>query len=166
MFLQRILMLTACFIIPAQGACMSIPSLNPFKKEVYLMSPLKGQLVKDGQPLANTALEVMLSMPGGEQRTFAHQTDENGFFDLPAITEKMHVGPMTEFAIGQYVFALVDGEKVRFWYAGKREPEKFAEFSPPGEAEELVCELTNENQFTDQGTGFIATKCQWKSIRR
>lgn len=166
MLLQRILMLTACFIIPAQGACMSIPSLNPFKKEVYLMSPLKGQLVKDGEPLANTALEVMLSMPRGEQRTFAHQTDENGFFDLPAITEKMHVGPMTEFAVSQYVFALIDGEKVRLWYAGKREPELHGEFTPPGEPVDLVCDLDAEQITHREMAGVILTKCKWKTIRR
>ena len=153
------------FFSSVTGACMSPLSLNPFKKEVYLMSPLKGQLVKDGQPLANVELEVSLSMPG-EERTFKHQTDENGYFDLPAITEKMHLGPMTEFAIGQYVFAYVDGEKIRFWYAGKREPGKYAEFTPPGEAEDLICNIGDENQFTDQGAGFIGTICKWKSIRR
>ncbi|HEY7773148.1 MAG TPA: DUF6795 domain-containing protein, partial [Marinagarivorans sp.] len=126
---------------------MSIPSLNPFKKDVYLMSPLKGKLLKGGEPLANIELEVHLSMPGGEERVFKHQTDANGDFDLPAITDKMHVGPMTEFAIGQYVYAVIDGEKQRFWYAGKREPGLHAELSPPAAAVGLVCDIEQENEF-------------------
>ena len=153
------------FFSSVTGACMSPLSLNPFKKEVYLMSPLKGQLVKDGQPLANVELEVSLSMPG-EERTFKHQTDENGYFDLPAITEKMHIGPMTEFAVGQYVYAIIDGKKEDFWYAGKRESNLHAEFYPPGEPLDIVCDISGENAVHRELAGVIMTKCKWKSIRR
>ena len=141
-------------------------SLNPFKKEVYLMSPLKGQLVKDGQPLANIELEVVIVMPGGEERVYKHQTDSDGYFNLPEITDKMHVGPMTEFAISQFVYALINGQREEFWYVAKREPDKYAEFQPPGEAQNLICDLSDEDKTHRQIAGYVATKCKWQSIRR
>lgn len=77
------------------GACMPLPSLNPFKKEVVLMSPLKGTLLKDGKPLANIDIEVVIEVPGREERIYKHQTSASGEFDLPPIKDTMALGPMT-----------------------------------------------------------------------
>ncbi|HEY7771721.1 MAG TPA: hypothetical protein VIC26_00960, partial [Marinagarivorans sp.] len=66
----------------------------------------------------------------------------------------------------QYVYAVIDGEKQRFWYAGKREPGLHAELSPPAAAVGLVCDIEQENEFVDQGVGFIGSKCKWKTIRK
>ena len=90
------------------GACMSIPSLNPFKKEVVLMSPLKGVLLKGGQPLANVDIEVVVELPGGEERIYKHQTTSTGEFDLPVIKDTMTLGPMTEFVVSQFVDVFID----------------------------------------------------------
>ena len=141
----RTALLTLLFA-SVSGACMSIPSLNPFKKEVVLMSPLKGTLLKDSKPLANVDIEVVIVMPGGEERIYKHQTTSAGEFDLPAIKDTITLGPMTEFAVSQFVDAFIDGEKDTIWYAGKREPEIFAERHPAAETLGLTCDINNENE--------------------
>ena len=148
------------------GACMSIPSLNPFKKEVVLMSPLKGVLLKDGEPLANIDIEVVIVMPGGEERIFKHQTTASGEFDLPAIKDTMTLGPMTEFVVSHFVNIYNNEEKNTIWYAAKREPEMFAERHPPGETIGLTCDINSETESYRERAGFINTKCKWETIRR
>jgi hypothetical protein len=161
----KIALLTLLFI-SVSGACMSIPSLNPFKKEVVLMSPLKGTLLKAGKPLANAEIEVLIVMPGGEERTYKHQTDENGLFDLPVIKDTMILGPMTQFAVSQFVYVTVDGDKDEIWGASKLESGLFAERYPPAETIGLTCELNDDLEDYNQMIGFIYTKCKWTELRR
>ena len=148
------------------GACMSIPSLNPFKKEVVLMSPLKGVLLKGGQPLANVDIEVVVELPGGEERIYKHQTTSTGEFDLPVIKDTMTLGPMTEFVVSQFVDVFIDGEKDTIWSAGKREPGLFAERYPASETIGLVCDVNDERKKYQERAGYIRTKCTWKSLRK
>lgn len=150
----------------ASGACMPLPSLNPFKKEVVLMSPLKGTLVKDGKPLANIDIEVVIVMPGGEERIYKHQTSASGEFDLPVIKDTMTLGPMTEFVVSHFVNIYDNEEKKTIWYAAKREPELFAERHPPGETIGLTCDINHETESYRERAGFINTKCTWETIRR
>ena len=160
----RTALLTLLFA-SVSGACMSIPSLNPFKKEVVLMSPLKGTLLKDSKPLANVDIEVVIVMPGGEERIYKHQTTSTGEFDLPAIKDTMTLGPMTEFAVSQFVDVFIDGEKDTIWSAAKREPGLYAERHPASETIDLVCDITNEQVRYEERTGIISTKCTWKKLR-
>ncbi|BCD99356.1 DUF6795 domain-containing protein [Marinagarivorans cellulosilyticus] len=148
------------------GACMSIPSLNPFKKEVVLMSPLKGVLLKGGQPLANVDIEVVIVMPGGEERIYKHQTASTGEFDLPVIKDTMTLGPMTEFAVSQFVDVFINGVKDTIWSAAKREPGLFAERHPASETIGLVCDINNQKTRYSERAGVISTKCTWKSLRK
>jgi hypothetical protein len=163
---QLTIALLTLSLISVSGACMSIPSLNPFKKEVVLMSPLKGTLLKGGKPLANVEIEVVIVMPGGVRRTSNHSTDNYGKFTLPIIKDSMTLGPMTQFAVTQFVYVHTNGEKDRIWSAGKLEPEIFAERSPPGETIGLTCDLNDEVEDYRQMAGYISTKCKWKEIRR
>jgi hypothetical protein len=158
--------LLTLLLISASGACMSIPSLNPFKKEVVLMSPLKGALLKGGKPLANVEIEVVIVMPGGEERIYKHSTDDNGIFDLPVIRDSMTLGPMTEFAVSQFIFVVIEGEKEKIWSAGKREPGLFAERYPPGETLGLTCDLDDKRTTYRDRTGYINTLCKWETIRK
>ena len=148
------------------GACMSIPSLNPFKKEVVLMSPLKGTLLQDGKPLANIDIEVVIVMPGGEERIYKHQTTSAGEFDLPAIKDTITLGPMTEFAVSQFVDVFIDGIKDTVWSAGKREPGLYAEREPASETIGLVCDINDEKIKYSERAGYIRTKCTWKALRK
>ena len=157
--------LLAVTLITLSGICMPLSSFNPFNKEVVLMSPLKGTLMQGGKILAHTDIEVIIVMPGGEERIYKHKTDENGIFDLPVIKDRMTLGPMTEFAVSQYVEANVNGETYEIWVAGKREPGLFAERTPPAETIGLVCELEEETESYRESTGFIMTRCKWKSTK-
>ncbi len=148
------------------GACMSIPSLNPFKKEVFLMSPLKGVLLRGGEPLAYVDIEVVIVMPGGEERIFKHQTTASGEFDLPAVKDTMTLGPMTEFAVSQFVDVFIDGKKDTIWSAGKGEPGLYAERHPASEAIDLACDINDEEVKHDERSGYIRTKCTWKTLRK
>ena len=156
-----ILLFLSCF----SGACMSIDSLNPFKKEVVLMSPLKGDLVKNGVPLANVDIEVIVVMPGGEERVFKHKSNSSGQFDLPLVKDVMTIGPMTEFAVSQFVEVLVGGERHTVWSAGKRSPGLYEERYPPSETIGLVCDLDDERIKYQESAGYIRTSCKWDSLK-
>lgn len=145
---------------------MSIPSLNPFKKEVVLMSPLRGTLLKDGQPLPNVDIEVVIVMPGGEERIFKHASNNEGVFSLPAVKDTLTLGPMTEFVVNQFVNIMHEDKKNTVWYAAKREPGMFAERHPAGETLELTCDINSETESYRERAGFINTKCKWKTIKR
>jgi hypothetical protein len=166
MKIQLTIALLTLSLISVSGACMSIPSLNPFKKEVVLMSPLKGTLLKGGKPLANIEIEVVIVMPGGDERIFKHSTDEQGVFDLPVVKDTMILGPMTEFAVSQYVYSIDNGERHKIWSAGKREPGLFAERYPPGESVGLTCDLEHEEEHYREMVGSVITRCKWETIRR
>ena len=162
----KLTLLTLLFV-SVSGACMSIPSLNPFKKEVVLMSPLKGTLLKGGEPLANVDLRVEILMPDGERRPYHHKTDNNGYFDLPVITDTMTMGPMTEFAVSQWVYAIVDGNDVEVWVAGKRSEKLYGEFTyEPGEFLGLTCDINDPSNDDAAEEGSILTICKWTEIRR
>ena len=162
----KLTLLTLLFV-SVSGVCMSIPSLNPFKKEVVLMSPLKGTLLKGGEPLANIDLRVEILMPDGERRPYYHKTDANGYFDLPVIKDTMTMGPMTEFAVSQHVIAIIDGEEKEFWYAGKRSAGLHGEFRfEPGEFMGLTCDITGDRNRLAEEEGYFLTICKWEEIRR
>ena len=162
----KLTLLTLLFV-SVSGACMSIPSLNPFKKEVVLMSPLKGTLLKGSEPLANVDLRVEILMPDGERRPYHHKTDSNGYFDLPVITDTMTMGPMTEFAVSQWVYAALDGVDTKIWAAGKRSDKLHGEFTyEPGEFIGLTCDINDDRNDLADEEGSIVTLCKWKEIRR
>lgn len=155
------------FLATLPGACMPLP-LNPFKKEVILMSPLEGTLLKGGKPLKNMEITVKILMPNGEERWSEHFTNNEGEFSLPMVKDTMTLGPMTEFAVSQYAYVMDGDNPINFWYAGKQNPVLHGEFQfEPAELEGLTCDIDDEPS-TDglEEEGAIITSCKWKNIRR
>ena len=159
--------LSLIFLVTLSGACMPL-SLNPFKKEVILMSPLEGTLLKGGKPLKNMEIKVKILMPSGEERWSEHITNEKGEFRLPLVKDTMTLGPMIEFAVSQYAYVMDGENQINFWHAGKQSPDLHGEFQfEPAELEGLTCDI-NDEPTTDglDEEGAIITLCKWKSIRR
>lgn len=146
------------------SGCFSMGSLSTLKKEVVLMSPLEGRLTYQGQALKNTAMDVVIVLPGGDEKSFQYKTDEDGFFKIPALYDRMYIGPMTEFAVSQFIDVDFNGAKTTIWSAGKRDPGLYAERNPPRKAVGVTCDLSGETKRYKEGAGYIKTKCHWVEL--
>ena len=71
-------------LFPIQGCADMFGFFN--KQEFYLSAPVKGQLLDNGQPVANT--KVMRSLTYGDEYVDETTTDEQGYFTFTEKTIK------------------------------------------------------------------------------
>ncbi len=123
-------------------------------KNYYISSPLQGQLVKDGQPMANTKIIRRLTWNDNEEGIWDEIfTDENGYFDIPAHQEKLPLGPMTEFIGGITLYAEEKNEENCVWHSTKREAHIYSDIEKPLVG--LVLDLSKEELATRIGNPIL-----------
>lgn len=130
---------------------------NPTKTCVF--SEVKAQLAMNGEPLKGaTVIRRWEWQELKEERTV---TDENGFFQLPAVFESSITRMLPiELVIAQGLYVIVEGEEKKFWSNSKRKPEENVEFN--GRPISLFCELTNEMRITREFGSRMNTLCTWE----
>ena len=142
-------------LIFLESSAMSF--FNPTKTCVF--SAVKAQLTMNGEPLKNA--KVIRRWEWQELREEKTQTDENGYFELPAVFESSLSRMLpVELVIAQGLYVVVDGEEKKFWSNSKREPGENVEFN--GSPISLVCELTNEMRINRDFGSRMNTLCTWE----
>lgn len=135
------------------------------KKENYVFaSPLAGQLLQHGKPLAGVKItREIFSNTDIEIPTEEFVTNDDGYFTIPAYEQEIEISPLAQFSSSYNIEAHINGTRVLIWYASKLQPERFEETGT--EPKSLVCDVENEETpfFTeDQVVANIMSRCTWE----
>lgn len=138
-----------------------------FKKkpsENYVISsPLKGQLLNAGEPMANTKIIRELEWEGHEGAVIEeYLTDENGFFDLPVHEEALSSGGIGQFVAYTKIFVEHDGNREGVWTSAKTHKGLNSEFDEP--PQDLVCDVTTPKSRVEMNHGLCMTRCRWSNM--
>lgn len=134
----------------------------PIGKKLYLMSEISGTITLNGEPAAGAKLKRIVSKAySRSELTDETVTDANGYFTMPAVTQRKFVQkifPM-EFVVPSEIYVTYQGKEYFIWTSTKREPEKNTENR--GKPLVVQCELTaDERVFGINSSPFI-TLCTW-----
>jgi hypothetical protein len=153
LIMRTIIILMLAIFISQEASAMSF--FNPGKTCVF--SHVAAQLTLDGEPLKNET--VIRRWEWKELREDQTQTDEQGYFELPAVFELSATRFLPiEIVIGQELFVVIDGEEHKFWANAKRAPEENSELK--GVPIELSCDLHDEMKVHGE-YGLLQTLCKW-----
>ena len=117
----------------------------------YFCSPVKGQILYDGKPVAGVEVVRTLTADGlnnGEYKDTA-TTDEQGYFSMPEVSNRTFLFRPQFFSahpgIGQNIDLLHNGEEYNLWATRKTGFELGSEHETDLNEIRLVCELTNHH---------------------
>lgn len=149
------ILLVVVFIVYQKVEAMSFFDVG----KTCVFSAVKVRLTKNGEPLKNT--KVVRKWEWNELKEDSATTDENGFFEFPAVFESSisRLLPV-ELVIAQGLYVVEDGEEVKIWSNSKREPEENAEFD--GRPIDMTCEITNELEIHREFGSRMRTLCTWE----
>lgn len=122
-----------------------------------VFSEVRAQLLMNGEPIRNT--KVIRRWEWNELREDSTTTDENGYFNFPAIFEfSISQFLPIEVVIGQQLSTTVEGKEIKFWSNSKREPEKNTEYG--GDLFIITCELSDEEALIKEFGARMVTMCK------
>lgn len=149
------IILTLSLILFSGAKAMSILGIG----KTCVFSAVKVRLINNGLPMKNA--QVIRRWEWNSLQEDKTITDENGYFEFPAVFEKSlaRILPI-ELVIAQGLYVVEGDEEKKIWSNSKREPEENAEFN--GKTFELTCEITNEMKtYRDFGSR-MRTLCTWE----
>lgn len=122
-----------------------------------VFSQVEARVTKNGVPVKGA--KVIRRWEWNSPKQDETTTDENGYFQFPAVFEKSvsRLLPV-ELVIGQGLAIIVDGEEVGFWSNGKREHQENSEYG--GKPMVLVCELSDEEELIEDYGSLMVTQCK------
>ena len=138
-----------------------------FKKkpaEIYVISsPLKGQLLNDGKPLARTKIIRQLEWEG-QKSEIVHEfmTNDDGMFDLPVHEEKLSGGGIGQFVAYTEIFVELDGQREGIWTSTKMHKGLNSEFNTPPQG--FICDIASPKASVEINHGMCVTKCRWSNM--
>lgn len=154
MTLLKYLLLFALLTITAGVYAMTVTDIG----KVYLFSAISGTITADGKAAANVRLVRTAAL--GKTKTDETQTDENGYFEFPAIYERSITKFLPqEFVAKQDITAHYNGQEIKVWDGIKRKPEENVESR--GKPLLVECELLTEEKLIIVNNGPIHSRCIW-----
>src|SRR5690554_6681839 len=134
----------------------------PIGKKLYLMSEISGTITLNGEPAAGAKLKRIVSKAySRSELTDEAVTDANGYFTMPAVTQRTFVQkifPM-EFVVPSVIFVTYQGQEYKVWSSTKREPEKNSENR--GKPLVVQCELSADERVLGVNSSPFITICDW-----
>src|SRR5690554_3292704 len=134
----------------------------PIGEKLYLMSEISGTITLNGEPAAGAKLKRIVSKAySRSELTDEAITDANGYFTMPAVTQRKFVQkifPM-EFVVPSEIYVTYQGKEYFIWTSTKRKSEKNVENR--GKPLVVRCELTNEDEIYWIDGMPITTICTW-----
>ena len=100
------------------------PAFAMKKDNLVLCSPMQGQILNNGQPVAGLRVEQRLLWNMEKEPRIAHATtDEQGYFTFPKVVASANFSWLAQLlhvpAISQSVDVFLEGERVSVFAAGK-----------------------------------------------
>lgn len=129
---------------------------SPGKSCVF--SEVKARLTLSGEPIKS--VPVIRRWEWKELREDRTTTDEQGYFELPAIYESSVTRMLPiELVIGQELHVVVKGEEKKIWAHAKQSLDEDSELK--GQPINLTCELTDPMEM-HESFGLLQTLCSWE----
>lgn len=126
--------------------------------KVCLFSKISGVITYQGKPVANARLTRTAGL--SKDKTDETRTDENGYFEMPAVFERTITKFLPqEFVAKQVIVVDYDNQQYDIWSGVKRTPDENAEAR--GESLEVSCELTQEKNLKQVNHSPIISRCIW-----
>lgn len=132
------------------------------KKEVVLSSPFEATITFKGKPAAGARVKRVIKWQSDIGEEDYTETDEHGYFSLPAVKDSWRQLLPAEFVVYQDVIVDFDGKEYKIWIHSKREEHQWAELS--GQPVNMRCELTEEIRRVEVDVGLLGTNCRWDRI--
>lgn len=134
----------------------------PIGEKLYLMSKISGTITLNGQPAAGAKLKrIVRKAYSRSELTDETTTDENGYFSMPAVTQRklvQKIFPM-EFVVPSEIYVTYQGNEYFIWNSIKGRPEENTENR--GKPLVVKCELTHEMKDYWINRAPITTNCTW-----
>lgn len=126
--------------------------------KVCLFSKISGVVTYKGKPAANALLTRTAGL--SKDRFDKVRTDENGYFEMPAIFERTITKFLPqEFVAKQVIVVNYNDQKFDIWSGVKRTPEENSEAR--GKNLVVSCELTHEKNLKQVNNNPIISRCTW-----
>jgi hypothetical protein len=136
-------------------------------KTNYFCSPVQGQLLYEGKPLAGVKVVRTLTADGLENGRYEDYaiTNEEGFFEMPEVSNKTFLVRPQFFSafphVGQQFGAFYKDEEYAIWANTKSGFDKGGETSKP--SINMVCDLSDSNK--SESFNFYYTDCIVEGIK-
>lgn len=126
--------------------------------KVCLFSKISGVITLDGKPAANA--KVIRTVNLNKDKTDYTFTDENGYFEMPAIFQRTVTKFLPqEFVAKQDIVVQYNTNSYDIWSGVKRTPEENAEAR--GDTLNVQCELNSEKTFKQVNNSPFIGRCTW-----
>lgn len=127
--------------------------------KVCLFSKISGVITFNGDPVANALLTRTAAL--SKDRVDQTRTDENGYFELPAVFERTITKFLPqEFVAKQVIVVDYNNQQYDIWSGVKRTPEENAEAR--GKPIVVSCKLNQaELSLIEVNGGPIFSRCTW-----
>ncbi len=118
-----------------------------------LFSDVNGTIYIDSKPCIGARLEQRVRSPYGEDQAQSTETNADGRFSFPELTEKKSLFSFlpSEFAASQEIKIYYEGKEYLAWAHSKRSAERNAESD--GKPLNLICELNKSPDEADKYSG-------------
>ncbi len=133
------------------------------KKEVVLSSPFEARITFQGKPAVGARIKRVIKWQSDIGEEDYTETDEQGYFSLPAVKDNWRQLLPAEFVVYQDVIVDFDGKEYKIWIHSKREEQEWAELG--GQPVSMRCELTDEIRRVEVERGLLGTSCHWDSVK-
>lgn len=136
-------------------------------KTNYFCSPVQGQLLYEGKPLAGVKVVRTLTADGLENGRYEDYaiTNEEGFFEMPEVSNKTFLVRPQFFSgnpgVAQFFDTSFQGEKYSLWANSKSGFEKGGETSEP--AIKMICDLSKSER--SERFGIFYANCNVKGYK-
>ena len=145
---------------------------NAMKKSYVVASPYRGQLLRNGEPVANQKVINELRWTGRDDNPMLREimTDEEGFFEVKEYTVELDLGMFEEFTGRSHLYLNAktgpgtESDRDYLMRISRGDFESGYEFGEP--PEDMQCEINNELRGFDLQTGIGRTKCVWNNMYR
>jgi len=121
-----------------------------------LFSAVTGQVVINGESIANTTVRQMVRRGDGEMLINETQTDSNGFFKFEEVKASKGILDFlpSEMVVQQELKIVHEGTELQGWLYTKRDGIQGSETS--GGEFSMICEVNKEADFTDNYFGICS----------
>ncbi len=143
-----------------QGVAMAFFS----KKEVVLSSPFEATITFQGKPAVGARVKRVIKWQSDIGEEDSTETDEQGYFSLPAIKDSWRQLLPAEFVVYQDIIVEFEDREFKVWVHSKREEHEWAELD--GRPINMRCELTDEIRRVEVDRGLLGTNCHWDRVER
>ncbi|GAB2198424.1 hypothetical protein MAH4_26140 [Sessilibacter sp. MAH4] len=149
-------------VFSVKGLAMSFfgsSSSDKNKEEIIIFGGMEGQLLFEGKPAAGAEVKLWTKWDSSDGDTVVVTSDENGHFQFEEQKGTYKSSAFTQLVINQQITATYQGDEYLIWNFSSLKV--FNEGALGYNPKNLMCELTNDREYYEEGAISLFTSCSW-----